>query len=169
MLLWYYHAPSQKQCLPHSQRSSTTVGARPGWDMWLIFMRIYERTVFAQLRSAYDIIYFHPSKNYTNRKHKELIITASADREPEWYEGGRRGSGVRIPGALFVCACRCLCSSIRLGVLRVSGACAHGCRAPSALPGARLIFTRLHYPWQMEYICVRLLRGERVGQINVFN
>lgn len=42
-------------------------------------------------------------------------------------------------------------------------------RAPSALPGASLIFTRLHYPWQMEYICVRLLRGERVGQINVFN
>lgn len=43
------------------------------------------------------------------------------------------------------------------------------CVSPSALPGARLIFTRLHYPWQMEYICVRLLHGERVGQINVFN
>lgn len=23
------------------------------------------------------------------------------------------------------------------------------------------VFTQLHYPWQMEYICVRLLCGER--------
>lgn len=35
------------------------------------------------------------------------------------------------------------------------------CEAPPTLPGASLIFTQLHYPWQMEYICVRLLHGER--------
>lgn len=43
---------------------------------------------------------------------------------------------------------------------------------PPTLPGVSLVLARLHYPWQMEYICVRLLhRGEREsgGQINAFN
>ena len=36
--------------------------------------------------------------------------------------------------------------------------------SPPTLPGVSLVLAQLHYPWQMEYICVRLLhRGERVG------
>lgn len=107
-------------------------------------MKIHQLTKFVPLLAAHSIIYFHQSRNYTGNKHGER--EGVREREKERERVRRACQGLRSSARPYVCIYNCVCAE-----------------APSALPGASLIFTQLHYPWQMEYICVRLLHGGGVG------
>ena len=63
-----------------------------------------------------------------------------------------------VTASTFVRACQCLRSSIDMRVCMYLCMCSG---APPTPPEASLSFTQLHYPWQVEYISVRLLHSER--------